>query len=98
MAADAAAALARADAVDEAAFYFYNLQPVGNPCPLDQTGPDTIHATAEYPAEDAVYVTSLLAEPAACGSMLARSSGSAHRPRAPQGPWRRTTALHGAVC
>ena len=50
--------------VDEAVYYFYNLQPIGNPCPLDQTGQDTIHATQAYPAEDAVYVTTLLRTPA----------------------------------
>jgi hypothetical protein len=49
---------------DEALFYFYNLQPISNACPLDETGQDTIHATTAYPAEDMVYITCLLAEPA----------------------------------
>eukprot|EP01047_Picozoa_sp_COSAG01_P010741 COSAG01_NODE_461_length_16698_cov_113.458160_3_plen_548_part_00 len=88
-------------AVDEAVFYFYNLQPVGNPCPLDQTGPDTIHATAEYPAEDAVYVTSLLAEPATLtittGLSFTKAPGRGAAgftiPRAGSGPVNTTFAL-----
>jgi hypothetical protein len=54
-------------AEDEAVFYFYNLQSVLNKCPLDKWGPPAPghgagHDT-EYPKEDMVYVTSLLAEP-----------------------------------
>ena len=47
--------------------YFYNLQSVLNKCPLDKWGPPTPGHLAghdvEYPVEDMVYVTSLLAEP-----------------------------------
>ncbi len=49
---------------DESVFYFYNLQPVNNSCPLDTTGPSNILSTPNYEPEDFVYVTSLLAEPA----------------------------------
>jgi hypothetical protein len=47
---------------DEALFFFYNLQPVNNTCALDPIGPLTkIEDRPEYPLEDAVYVTVLLA-------------------------------------
>lgn len=52
---------------DEAIFFFYNLQSVFNKCPLDKWGPPHPGHLAghdpEYPIEDMVYVTGLLAEP-----------------------------------
>ncbi len=55
---------------DEAVFYFYNLQPVHNPCPGDPRRPTnpvlntTFVTDARYPAEDALYATVLLSRPA----------------------------------
>ena len=50
---------------DERLVYFYNLQPVNNSCPGDPVGPlSKIAGDAQYPLEDAVYVTALLAAPA----------------------------------
>ena len=50
---------------DEAVFFFYNLQPVNNSCPGDPVGPAVRNASdPDYPVEDAVYVTALLAAPA----------------------------------
>ena len=49
---------------DEPVFYFYNLQPVNNSCPGDPHGPPDLHSDREFPLEDALYATLLLAEPA----------------------------------
>lgn len=60
----------------EGVLYWYNLQPIANPCPGDSIGPLVKSSQPGYPLEDAVYVTALLAFPANV-SIYGGSSGAA---------------------
>jgi hypothetical protein len=62
-------------AEQERLLYFYNLQPIRNPCPQDPVGPPSLNSNARYPVEDAVYATLLLAAPANI-TMVSGEAGS----------------------